>query len=163
MSTAKNTIVREIGRKSIFESAFNVTDSAVSYNQGDLLVFNATTHKIVKPSAESEGSTFLGTAVVTVVNGKLKSPYSTSNDAAIQPSDIPGPAYGVSALVKLKNGDALASGEPVYLYPAGGEQHVQVAGTKAIGVYQGKNVTGGTDTNIEVLLGARYYGDVLKF
>jgi len=163
MSTAKNTIVREISRKSIFESAFTVTDSAVSYNQGDLLVFNATTKKIVKPSAETEGSTFLGCAVVTVVNGKLKSPYSTSNDAAIQPSDIPGPAYGVIALCKLKSGDALASGDAVYLYPAGGEQYVQAAGTKIIGVYQGKNVTGGTNTDIEVLLGARYIGDTLKF
>lgn len=161
---SRNTIVKSIARKAIFDDMSNGLGTTEDFDQGDLLVFDAATSKLVKPSAETEGETFLGTSVVKIVDGKEASPYSTSNDAAIAKGAIPGPVYGVTALVKLKNGDALNFGDYVYLDPSNGAQHVQDSGTKPIGTYQGPSgVTGDGETDIVVLLGARYPNDVLKF
>jgi hypothetical protein len=161
----KNRITRSVAPKSVFESAQHVIDATVSFNQGDLLVFDDTNNLLKKPAAEAEGSTFLGIAKVTIVDGKLASPYEgTAVDAAAAISDIPGPEYGSIAKLVLKTGDSINSGDLVYLDPASGTYHVSVAGTKAIGIYQGKDIaTAPAGQEIEVLLGARHPADTLRF
>jgi len=164
--SAKNTIVREVGRKSIFESAINVISSAVSFNQGDLLVFNDTSNLIAIPSAETEGSTFLGVATVSIASGKLIGPYTGIPDAVTSSAinDVPGPAYGVIAKCVAKTGITLAAGDPIYLDPATGTRGVTNTGTKIIGIYQGAAVaTTVAGQEIEVLIGCRHNGDTLKY
>lgn len=159
-----NTIVRSVAPKSLFESARAVITAAVSFNQGDLLVFDDTNNRLKVPAAEAEGSTFLGVARVTIVNGKLASPYSTDVQASQAIQDIPGPVYGVVAKCVLKTGDTIAPGDSVFLDPATGTRGVTVTGTKAIGVYQGKAIAGAAaGTEIEVLIGCRHNNDVLKY
>lgn len=163
----KNTLVRSIAPKSVFPAAQGVTPSTLSYEQGDLLCFDATAHAIKHAAAESEGSTFLGVALETVVLGKLKRPYVTDVDASQAPSSTPGPDFGDTHKVVLKTGDTVNPGDLIYLYPAQGTRAVQAAGTKAIGVYVGQvAVTGGPSdqpTEIEALVGARYPLDTLRF
>jgi hypothetical protein len=159
-----NKIVRNIGAKEIFPDATAVISSAVSFNQGDLLVFNDTTNLLAVPALETEGVTFLGIAQVTVVSGKLASPYVTAVDASQAISSVPGPCYNVVAALVAKTGDAFNPGDLVYLDPATGTRGVSSTGTKAIGVYQGKVVASASaGQEIEVLLGTRFPADALKF
>ena len=60
MASGKNTVVRRVGTKQIFADMRAMISSASTWNQGDLLVFNDTLNKVVKPAAEAEGLTFLG-------------------------------------------------------------------------------------------------------
>jgi hypothetical protein len=160
-----NKITRSVAPKSMFESAQAVISSAVSFEQGDLLVFDDATNLLKVPTLESQGSTFLGIAKVTIVSGKLAGPYTgTAVDAASAISDIPGPVYGVIAKVIAKTGDAFNPGDSVYLDPASGTRNVQAAGTKVIGLYQGAAVASASaGQEIEVLLGCRHPGDSLNF
>lgn len=163
---AKNTIVREVSRKSLFASAINVISSSVSFVQGDLLVFDDTNNVLKLPAAEAEGSTFLGVATVSIASGKLIGPYSGIPDAVSTSAinDIPGPAYGVIAKCVAKTGIALAPGDSIYLDPATGTRGVTNTGTKAIGIYQGATVaSAAAGQEIEVLLGCRHNGDALKY
>jgi len=163
MSTAKNRIVLDQERKSLFPDGTSVITSAVSFNQGDLLVFDDTNNRLKVPAAEAEGSTFVGIAIVTVVSGKLKSPYVTDVDASAGASGLPGPVYAVVAKLIAKTADAFNPGDPVYLYPAGGAQYVSSTGTKQIGVYQGDVVASATaGQEILVKLGCRHPGDVYQ-
>lgn len=162
MSTPKNRITREIAKNSLFASALKVISSAVSFNQGDLLVFDDTANLLKVPAAEAEGSTFLGIAPVTVVAGKLKYPYTTDVDASQAISDVPGPVFGVEAKMLLKVGDTFNPGDNVYLSPADGAQVVSSAGTKAIGVYVGATVTAVSGSEGNVRIGCRHPGDALK-
>lgn len=164
MSTPKNNIVRSVTPKSIFPSAQAVISAAVSFNQGDLLVFDDSANLLKVPSAESEGSTFLGVATETIVLGVLQHPYSTPVDASAAITDVPGPAYSVVAALVLKTGSSLSPGDLVYLDPSSGAQNVQPTGTKAIGIYQGKTISSSSAGQlVEVLLGCRHPGDALEF
>ena len=165
MAVGKNTIVRSVAPKSIFESAKDVISASVSFNQGDLLVFDDSANVLKVPAAEAEGLTFLGVARCDIVLGKLRTPYSgTAVDAAAAASDIPGPVYGVVAKCVIKTGDSINPGDLVYLDPATGTRGVTVTGTKAIGIYQGPAVvTAAAALEIEVLIGARHPADSLKF
>ena len=161
----KNRIVRNVAPKSIFAAADAVTGTG-SYEQGDLLIFDDSANVIRKPTTEAECATILGIAVESVVSGKLKGPYPglTDVDAAGAISSLPGPVYGVVAKLVLKTGDSLSPGDLVYGDPASGTANVQAAGTKAIGIYQGKAVSSAAaGLEIEVLLGARHPGDTLRF
>lgn len=160
-----NTIVRSVAPKSIFESALSVISSAVSFDQGDLLVFDDTNNVLKKPAAEAEGSTFLGVARCSISSGKLVSPYQgTAVDAAAGIVTVPGPVYGVIARCVLKTGITIAPGDSIFLDPATGTRGVTNTGTKAIGIYQGPAVaTSAAGLEIEVLIGARHNGDVLKY
>jgi len=163
MASGKNRIVRSVAEKTIFPSAKNVVNSALSYDQGDLLIFDDTNNLLKKPAAEADGATFVGIALQTLVSGKLARPYSTDVDASGAASDIPGPSYGVVAKLVLKTGDALNPGDLVYLNPAAGTYHVQAAGTKAIGIYDGPVIASAAEgQEIEVLLGCRHPGDTLR-
>lgn len=162
-----NRITRLGGqKKSLFPSAINVIDSTVSFEQGDLLVFDDTANLLKVPAAEAEGETFLGIAECTVIDGKLATPYQgTAVDDANAISDIPGPAYGVVAKLISKTGDAWNPGDLAYLDPATGTAGVTSAGgTKAIGVYEGPAIaTAVAGQTVEIKLGCRHPEDVLQF
>lgn len=158
-----NKITRSIAPKSVFESARAVISSAVSYNQGDLLYLNTTTHLLAVPAAETDGEFFLGIAQETIVSGKLASPYNTDVIASQAISDVAGPVYGVIAKLVSKTGDTWHAGDEAYLDPATGTRGVTSTGTKSIGIYQGPTVTAIAGQEIEVFLGTRYPSDVLSF
>ena len=159
-----NNIVRSESRKSIFPSAQSVVSAAVSFEQGDLLVFDDAANLLKVPTLEADGSTFLGVAVESVVLGKLKKPYSTDVDASSAITDVPGPVYGVIAKCVLKTGSTVAPGDLISLDPASGTRGVQALVTKGIGIYQGAAIVGSAaGLEIEVLLGSRHPGDVLQF
>jgi hypothetical protein len=160
----KNNITRSVAPKSIFPSARDVITSAVSFNQGDLLVFNDTSNILKVPSLETEGNTFLGVAPVTIVSGKLARPYSTDVDASAAISDIPGPVYGVICKLTLKTGDSINPGDLVYLDPATGTDGVTVSGTKSIGIYVGAAISSAAaGTKVEIHVGSRHPADSLRF
>jgi len=158
MSVGKNTIVRSLAARSVFPDAKPVISAAVSFNQGDLLMFNTSTNLLALPAAEADGVTFVGVAACDVVDGKMRSPYQgTAVDAAQAASAIPGPLHSVVAKCVLKTGESLNPGAYVYLDPATGTRGVQSAGTQAIGTYQGPAIAGSAaGLEIEVLIGARY-------
>lgn len=144
-------------------SAESLVDATVSYDQGDLLILDTTGHLLALPAAEGDLATFVGVAVETVVDGKLKRPFVTDVDASQAPSALAGPALGVVVKLVLKTGDALFPGDLVYGDPVSGTQNVQAAGTKAIGIYQGDAISSAfAGQKIDVLIGARYPGDSLN-
>ena len=157
---AKNRIVRSIKPGSIFESAKNVIDTTISFEQGDLMYFDDTANLIKKVTSDANAATFLGIATQTVVNGKYKAVHTTDVDASVSIDDINGPVYGVIAKMKLKVGDAFNPGDLVYV--GSDAQEVSSSGTKAIGVYQGKVIAAAVSGDEgEILLGHRFPGDVL--
>lgn len=159
-------IKRTIAQKEIFEDLQGKIAATASWETGALLVWDATNAVVKVPAAETEGNTFLGITDNTVVSGVLKQSYiGTDNSASIPSYEIAGPSYGVVAQVVLKTGDSLAIGASVYLDPASGQNNVQASGTKAIGCYVGNVAisSAAAGTTIQVLLGARFPNDVLKF
>jgi hypothetical protein len=163
--SGKNTIVRSVRPSSVFESAKNVISSAVSLNQGDLVCLKS--NLLARPTSEGDGQYFLGIQRETIVSGVIPSPYNSDVTASQAVADIPGPQFGVIALLHLKPSDTLNPGDPVYLYPTlTSNRGVQAAGTKIIGTYQGPAVTGGSSdalTEIPVFVGHRFPGDTLSF
>jgi len=158
-----NRITRSISQKSLFEDSSAVTPSTLSYNQGDLLAFDTSAHVLKLMAAEGDAVTFVGIARETVLLGNLKRPFVTPVDGSFGADVIAGPVYGVIAKLQLKSGDTLNPGDDVYADPVTGNANVQAAGTKPIGTYEGPAVTAGASTYVEVLLGARYPNDTLKF
>lgn len=159
-----NSLARNVATKTIFVDVSDKVDSTVSFNQGDLLIFDTTSKLLALPAAEADAATFLGVAPVTIVSGKYPSIYNTAVDASTGTPALPGPQYGSVYRVILTAGEAVVSGQEIYLDPVAGPRNVQSAGTKAIGIYEGKALTAGTGgTEIEVLIGARYSNDTLKF
>lgn len=160
-----NTIVREIAPKSLFEDASAVTSSTEDFEQGDIMVWDSGTGTIIKAALEADGANMLGLAKVTVIDGKVKSPYQgTAVDAAGAIVALPGPVYGVVAKMIAKTGDAFAPGALVYADPATSSRGVSSAGTKAIGVYQGKTIaSAAAGQEVECLIGARFPSDALIF
>lgn len=142
MSTSFNNIVRSVAPNSAFEDATNMVDSTITWNQGDLLWYDAATYLIkVITEATAQSPTFCGVARVKVVSGKLVSPYQgTAVDASEGFSGIPGPQFGVEASLTLKTGDAFSPGVKVYGVDADPQTVTSVADGSAIGIYQGKTV-----------------------
>jgi hypothetical protein len=162
-TVAKNRITREVAPKSLFADATPVIDSTVSFNQGDLLYLDESAHLLKPLTGEGAGATFCGVAPVTVISGKLGSPYAglTKVDAASGTPRIPGPVFGVVAKLISKTGDAWAPGCAVYGTNNLDAQHVSSSGTKQIGVYQGVTIgSAAAGQEVEVLLLSREPGDV---
>lgn len=159
-----NTLAREVATKTLFVNIASKVDATISFLQGDHLIFDAATKLVRKPTVETEGNTYLGIAPVTIVNGKYPASYNTDVDASVSTPALPGPQYGSVHKVILKAGDAVVEGQTLFLDPASSSRGVQTAGTKAVGVYQGKALTaavGGTE--VEMLVGTRYPDDSLDF
>lgn len=160
--SAKNRETRGgLGAKSLFPSALDLISSASTFDQGDLLCLDTSTHRIRRYSAETDGEFACGISRATIVSGVMKSAYTTDVDASAGISDIPGPVYGLVAKLVLKTGDSINPGDLVYW---DADQRVAASGTKAIGIMQGKAVSSAAaGTQIEVLLGARSPEDTLQF
>lgn len=138
-----NNIKRSVAPKTLFPSAKVLLDSSVSFNQGDLLALVGGKLKAIALDADT--TYFLGVAKVTVVDGKLKSPYQgTAVDAALAVSDVPGPEYGVVVELKLHLGDAFSPGDLVY--PLGTDDAQTITSSsnagarKPCGIFQGPTV-----------------------
>jgi hypothetical protein len=153
-TVAQNRIARSVAPQSLFEEAKALISSAVSFNQGDLLFLDATNHLIKAVTADADGATFLGIARITIVSGKLPTPYQgTAVDAAQSAVAVPGPQHGIIAKLKLKSGDAFVPGGLVYAC-AVDAQTVSSAGTNAIGRFQGAAITAGSSDEGECFLKA---------
>jgi hypothetical protein len=159
-----NNIKSSVGAKTLFRGISNFLDNTISFNQGDILVYDDTNQKIKAISANNESPRVLGVAPVTVENGKLKSPYQgTAVDNAQGGEEIAGPVYGVEVELKLKNGDSIVPGQVVYADATIDAQTVTVTNTgDAIGVYNGEALTS-NNSKILVRIGCRYPENVLKF
>lgn len=157
-TTPINNIIRWVDGKSLFESAIPVLSSAVTYNQGDLISYDAS-NNILKPVTGNGDSTFiLGVARQTIVSGKAKSPYQgTAVDSSEGFSDFAGPVYGVVASLKLASGQDYIPGLPVYLTSTDAQTVTSSSGGSSIGIYQGRAITSAaTGLSGDVLVGARY-------
>jgi hypothetical protein len=154
VSNPKNRILYEINKNAALDDIQDGVDSTISFNEGDLLYFDDT-NNLVKPTTGggTDGATFLGISRVTVVSGKLKSPYSgTAVDASEKAGRIPGPVCGVVAKMIGTTGDVMAYGDPVYV-SATSPQHVQkTANGTLIGYFVGKPVTVAAGQEIECRL-----------
>jgi len=161
MPTMKNTVVKSVSPKSVFDSCENLVDATIDWNQGDFLVLDASAHllKAVSGSAE-DGANFCGIARCTIADGKVLSPYQgTDVDAAQGFAALAGPVYGVEAKCIAKTGDAFVSGCPVYVSAETSTRGVtSTAGSKkVIGVYGGPTVASATaGQEIVCLIGAVY-------
>lgn len=156
-----NNVNTQVGGRTLFPDVKYFTNSSISYNQGDLLIFDTANNVVRAASAESECASFLGIAALDVVNGYPRSPYSTQVDGSQGIVAIPGPQYGDTFNMVLQTGSTLAPGAAIYGKPVavGVEPNTLVAatGTYQIGIYQGGAITSSAaGTMIEVLIGARW-------
>lgn len=153
-TTAKNRILKTVNQRAIFDAAANGISSAVTFNQGDLLYLDTTAHLLKALDSNAHAATFAGIARVSVVAGKLASPYSTSTDASEAAGGIPGPVDGVVAKMIAKTGDVFNFGDSVYFDTDA--QHVTSTAPmspNAVGVYVGPTaVTATAGQEIEIYL-----------
>jgi hypothetical protein len=159
MTTPINNIVRGGAQgRSVFSSLLPVLSTSVSFNQGDLLYFNTSTH-VVAPAATGNAANCLGVAINTIVNGVPKSPYTTAVDASEGFSDLGGPLYGVVASLILDTGSTVNPGTLLY-YSTVGAQNVtptQPGSDPAIGIWVGPAVSSSAaGAKGDVLVGAAY-------
>lgn len=163
-----NTIVKSNQLKMLVDRIDHLVDSTTNFKKGDLLVFDNSTSKVKAISSESESINLIGISQVEVVNGKTKSAYlGTSVDDAQGGVGIVGAAFGVVAKLKLKSGESLNPGDLVYSDPSIDAQTVKASGAtgaEPIGIYWGNAITStSNNTEIEVLIGARYPDNKIKF
>lgn len=141
-----NNIKRSVAPKTWFPSAKSLVDSSVSFNQGDLIAL--VSNKLKAVSSDGETATLLGVAKVTVVSGKLKSPYVTDVDASLGVSDVPGPEFGVVVELVANTGDAFNPGDLVYPIASVDAQTVSSSSNTgartACGRYQGAVIASAT-------------------
>ncbi len=146
-----NFITREVAPNSLFESALDLIDNTVNFEQGDHLALVG--GLIVNPTAETDSATYLGISRVTVVNGKIKQPYSTDVDASQAINSVAGPQFGVTALFEARAADTFNPGDLVGLDPANLTRGVSTTvTTNAVGIYQGKTITAVAGDLIEIYL-----------
>lgn len=160
--SGKNNTARRVATNTVIADVKALVTPSLSYNAGDFLIMDTSSHVLAAPAAESEGATFLGVSPVTIVNGKIPSGYTTDTDDSLGISSLPGPTFGDEYLCTPKDGDSFTPGCAVYLDPATATNGVQVAGSKIVGVYTGPAVTGDGKTQIVCKLGARYPDDTLS-
>jgi len=157
MTYGRNNLVRSVNPQSLFESAYPVLSSACNWNQGDMLMYDATNNILNAVTGTGSAANLVGVAVQTIVNGKVPSPYQgTMVDASQGISDIAGPQYGCVFSMFLTSGNTFTPGLPVYI-GADAQTVTTTAVGSSVGIYQGVEVTpSGTGTLGNVLIGARY-------
>lgn len=159
MTVAINNIVRGGSQsKSMFESALPLLDSTVSYNQGDILVYD-TVNNVLKAATGTDGAHVLGVAVNTVVSGLPKQVYTgTAVDSSTGESDLAGPQYSVVCSLYLTSGDAFVPGSAVYIGADAQTVTITDPGSSdSIGVFVGPAVTpAASGTKGDVRVGCRY-------
>lgn len=156
-TVAKNNIVRSVNPYSVFESAKALVTSAVSFNQGDLIIIDTTNHILATAGTNTDGGVFLGVATQTIVSGVVKGPYQgTAVDASVGISDIRGPVAGVIVNLKLKSGDAFVPGCDVYACSVDAQTVTSTAGVGglSLGKFQDAAITAGATSTGNVYLKA---------
>ena len=152
-----NFIVRSVRPASVFPSLLHLVDNTISFEQGDLLFYDAANDLVKVLGAETDTAAFLGISEVTLVLGKIKQPYSTDVDASQAIVSEAGPVFGVVALLEAKSGDSFTPGVEVGADAANLKRGASTTiTTNSIGVYQGKALTASAGDLIEVLLTAQY-------
>lgn len=166
-SVSQNNIVRSVAPKSLFESAYPVLSTSVTYNQGDLIAFDATNLVLKAVTGDGDAANILGVARQKIVSGVAASPYQgTAVDASVGISDLAGPVYGVVAFFTLKTGDAFNPGSKVYLTTTNAQTVTSTnpGSGNHIGIFQGKAVASAASGSTgNVLVGARYQLSGLQF
>lgn len=158
-----NATARKVVTNTFCADIKPLVNSSLSFNEGDFLFLNSSTHLLAKPAGETDGANFVGVAACTIVNGKPVSSISTDVDSSIGIPSIPGPTYGDEYIVTLKSGAVFHPGDTVYIDPATATNGVTTTGSNPVGVFVGKQVTGtGTNTGI-AKLGCQAPNNVLKF
>lgn len=142
MSQSYNNIRKSVAPKSLFDDATPLVSAAISWNQGDLLWYDAATSLIKTiTEATAQSVTFLGVARVKVVLGLLVSPYQgTAVDASEKAHGIPGPIANVTAELTMATGVTFNPGNLIYAVDSDPQLVTTVADGRAIGIYQGKAV-----------------------
>lgn len=159
-----NPIARRVARNTLYADIKALITSSVSFNAGDLLIMNTSSHIVALPASETDGANFIGVAVVTVVSGQVASAISTDVDASVAAGSIPGPEFGDEYKVILSAGLTAHPGDKLYLDPTTGSRNVAVTGTKPVGIYVGATITAVTGgSEIVAKLGVRYPSDALIF
>ncbi len=154
-----DNIVRSIAPKSMFEDGAAVNSAAVSFNQGDMICLDTSTHLLKRVAALTDAATFVGIARQAVTAGVLNGPYDGLATAGAL-SSFSGPVYGVVANMVLKTGDAFNAGSKIYL--ADGSDSQTVSSTDSgdhdfIGIYQGPTVASAAAGQVgPCLIGCRY-------
>lgn len=161
----KNTVIKEINNSQIFPDIKNFVGSSTTFNQGDFLFYDAATQIVKILASETDAATMVGVAALSIVNGKPVSPYQgLPVDAAQAIPSMNGPLYGNTNSCVLKTGVSINPGAALYADPATSARGVSPSGTKQIGVYQGAAITSSAaGLEVEVLVGARFPNDSLKF
>jgi hypothetical protein len=141
-------------------------DSNTSFNQGDLLCIDTSTHIIRTPASAADTQAILGVAPVTISNGKLLSSYQgTAVDAAQSGVATPGPEANVEALMTLKTGDTFNPGDLVY--PSVGDDAQTITTSNpcsgsACGVFQDSAVaSAASGQKGRAVIGHRFPGNTL--
>lgn len=146
MSIAKNRIVRSVNPTAIFEEIGlgNGLSTSSTFNQGDLLVLDATTHTLRIATTEStDSANFAGISRATVINGVPVGPYqSLATSTREVASAVPGPQLGVEVSLVLKSADVAPFGTPVFLDITDGAQFCTITGTNSIGRTVSASTTG---------------------
>jgi len=164
-----NNTTKQVAQKQLLPDIKAFVSSSTNFTQGDHQILDPSTYLVRAPTAESEAQYYLGYAAIDAASGKPLSPYpGTAVDAAAAIPSMPGPLFGNVASYTLKTGDSINPGANVYVYlPGSGtlpNQYVSSTGTKPIGMYEGAAITSAASgTLINVLIGARYPNDTLKF
>src|SRR5881394_728296 len=99
--SAVDRFYRQDDLKFMLESAKPFLSTAVSFNQGDLMYLDTSAHLIKRVAASANAATFLGVAVVSVASGQLVGPYTGLTPVTPAIQDCSGPAYGITATMKL--------------------------------------------------------------
>lgn len=157
----KNTVNKQIREGAVIPDVKSFTNASISYNQGDLLIFDTANNVVRAPSAEAECAAFLGIASLDVVSGFPRSPYISQVDASQGVTSMEGPIYGNTFNMVLQTGTTMNPGAALYGSPVavGVEPNNLVAatGTYQIGVYVGPVVTSSAAGQVvEVLIGRRW-------
>jgi hypothetical protein len=145
-ATSADRIVRRGPGKSLFESGKSASGSTSTWNQGELICLDATTHTLRRIVATADAATLVGISDNVIVAGKLVGPYSglTATDAAEVGPDFAGPKYGVTASLTLKTGDAFNPGDKVYAADTLTSATVSITDPSDhnhVGIYVGKAIT----------------------
>lgn len=158
MSIAFNNLIREVNPgRSLFASLKPVLSTACTWNQGDILTYDATNNVLKAATGSGSGANLVGVAVNTIVAGIMPSPYQgTAVDASQAIEDASGPLFGNVFQMNMVSGDAWQPGQLAYL--TGDPQTVTSAATgSAVGVYQGAAVASAVTGQFgDFMIGARY-------
>lgn len=165
MSIKRNNIVRSVAPKSLFESLKPVLSASSTWNQGDLLAFDATNKIVIAATGAGSAANILGVARNTMSSGKMPSPYQgTDVDASQAIEDAAGPVYGVVASLVLATGAAFNPGDPVYISSTDPQTVGSSATGSSVGIFVGAAVASAAAGQYgDILVGARYGMSGIEF